>query len=190
MTRDALMQLRERYPTPAQTAQGLGEELQAFGAALRPAAPHWHTRLPGRAWSPAQEAEHVLLVNEHTGRLVRLLCSDRPLRVMAQEPGRTENGRRLAPPGTEPGPGETLEALLERHARSSALLAEFRPGPDPERTWVHPFLGPLDALDWLRMAAWHTGHHRRAMARGLAELGASSTVAEGSAGGRVDKLPS
>jgi len=190
MTRDPLAQLYEQYPTPAHTAQGLEEELQAFSAVMRLAAPHWHTPLPGRAWSPAQEAEHVVLVNESAGRLVGLLLSDRPLRALPQVPGRTENGRRLAPPGTEPGSGEALETLLDRHARSSALLAEFRPEPDPARTFVHPFLGPLDALDWLRMAAWHMGHHRRAMERGLAGLGGVSTVADVFVEPGIDKLPS
>lgn len=178
MTRDPLAQLHETYPTPEQTAWALAAELGAFGAAMRSAAAHWHTPLPGRTWSAAQEAEHVILVNEQTGRLVGRLLSERPLREGPREPGQTHQGRRLAPPGTEPGAGETLEVLLERHAGSSLRLAGWRPGPDPGRTFFHPFLGPLDALDWLRMAAWHTGHHRRALERGQAEFNAASTVPE------------
>lgn len=186
---EQLVLLRATYPTSAVLAEQLARELAAFEQALRMAASHWHTLLPGRAWTPAQEAEHTILVNEGTGRIVRLLLSDRPLRAGPQEPGRTENGKRLAPAGTEPGPGEELGVLLARHAAAAARLRELHAAPNPERTFVHPFLGPLDALDWLRMATWHTRHHCQAIARGLAQLTGDEPAGFAVTGGGADDRP-
>lgn len=169
---DELAALRAAYPTPEAAGRGLRRELEAFEATMRRAAAHWNEVQPGRTWTPAQEAEHTIRVNEGVGRLVRLLLSDKPLRETPHQPGRLENGRRVAPPGTEPGLGEALDTLLARHAATLAPLAEVRAEPNPERTWPHPFLGPIDALDWLRMAAWQTGHHRRTLEAGLARLDA------------------
>ena len=55
------------------------------------------------------------------------------------------------------------------------LLAVAAPA-DPGRTFYHPFMGQLDALDWLRMAAYQTRHHRQAVERGLAALGGAAPV--------------
>ena len=167
-----LARLREQYPTPEVTSQRLREELQAFGETVRAASAHWHTRLPGREWSPAQEAEHVVRVNESTGRLIRLLLSERELRAAPEQPGVLKGGKRQAPPGTEPGPGEELDTLLKRHREAGEVLSGLHAEPNPARTYFHPFLGQLDALDWLRMTTWHMGEHRRALRRGLEGLAA------------------
>ncbi|GAA5512161.1 hypothetical protein Dcar01_00875 [Deinococcus carri] len=165
--------LRTAFPTSEVLAQRLEQELDAFEQTLRAALPHWDTRMPDRTWSPAQEAEHTILVNEGTGRIVRLLLSEKPLRPTPQEPGRTtEDGRRLAPAGLEPGPEQPLEALLARHAATRALLEQVRAEANPGRTFFHPFMGMLDAQDWLRMTTWHTGSHRRSLQRGLERLNA------------------
>lgn len=169
---DQLIKLREAYPTPEVTAERLREELRAFGETVRAASAHWHTRLPEREWSPAQETEHVIRVNESTGRLIRLLLSDRELRAGPEQPGVLKEGRRQAPPGLEPGEGEELETLLERHRAAGEVLAGLHAEPNPARTYFHPFLGQLDALDWLRMTAWHMASHRRALRRGLDRLSA------------------
>ncbi|WP_216326494.1 DinB family protein [Deinococcus aestuarii] len=175
---DELVALRAALPTPGAVAAELDRELTAFADMMRAAEPRWHTPMPGRTWTPAQEAEHTVLVNEGTARVVRLLGSDRPLRETPRQEGRTENGRRLAPQGTEPGPGEDLAPLLARNEATRPLLAGVRAAPDPERTFPHPFLGMLDALDWLRMAAAQTRHHRATMRAGLDRLGARDRAAE------------
>ncbi|EYB68571.1 hypothetical protein DEIPH_ctg020orf0004 [Deinococcus phoenicis] len=162
--------LRAFYPTSEVALAQLHREIDAFEQALHGAAPHWGTRMPGRDWTPAQEAEHTILVNEGTAKLARLLLSERPLRETAPQEGRTENGRRLAPPGTEPGPEQPLETLLARNAATRALLAGVQADPNPDRTFPHPFMGNIDALDWLRMAAWHTRHHRKTLQAGVDRL--------------------
>lgn len=171
-TQEELAALRAALPTPEAVSSRLRRELGAFEQAMHAAAAHWHTRLPGRDWTPAQEIEHTILVNEGTGRVVRLLLSGKPLRDVAVAPGQLRDGRRVAPAGTEPGPDQPLDTLLARHAASRALLEEVQADPDPQRTFPHPFLGQIDALDWLRMAAGQTGHHRRTLQAGLDRLNA------------------
>ncbi|SMB92435.1 DinB family protein [Deinococcus hopiensis] len=169
-----LAQLREAYPTAEVTAERFREELRAFGETARAAVTHWHTRLPEREWSPAQETEHVIRVNENTGRLVQLLLSDRELRAGPEQRGVMKDGKRQAPPGTEPGAGEEFGPLLERHAQAGEVLSALQPEANPARTYFHPFLGQLDGLDWMRMTTWHMAAHRRALRRGLEQLAAES----------------
>lgn len=166
---EQLASLSAVYPTPEALITGMRQELTAFEATMRGAAPYWNTRMPGRDWTPAQEADHTIIINEGTGRLVRLLLSDKPLREPPQEPGVTEGGRRLAPASTLPGPDQPLETLLARHAATYALL-EVHAEPDPERTFYHPFMGKIGALDWLRMAAYQTRHHRLSLQAGVDQL--------------------
>ena len=166
---EQLTDLKAVYPTPEALIEGMRQELGAFEATIRGAAPFWNTRMPGRDWTPAQEADHTIMINEGTGRLVRLLLSEKPLRDVPEEPGVTEGGRRLAPPGTEPGPDQPMEAVLARHAATRDLL-EVYAEPRPERAFYHPFMGKIGALDWLRMAAYQTRHHRLSMQAGVDRL--------------------
>lgn len=162
--------LRAAYPTPDDLTSRMRRELDAFEAVLHAAVPHWTAVQPGRAWTPAQELEHTIVINEGTGRLVRLLLSGKDIRQPPQVPGEYREGRRQAPPSTIPAGDQTPDALLARHAATRDLLT-VHADPDPQRTYYHPFMGPLDALDWLRMAAYQTRHHRQAIERGLAALG-------------------
>ena len=68
-------------------------------------------------------------------------------------------------------PDQSLEALLERHAATRTLL-EVHAEADAARTLYHPFMDDLDALDWLRMAAYQTRHHRLSIQAGLDRLNA------------------
>lgn len=169
---EQLAALHAAFPTPEAVASGLRRELGAFEQTMRGAEVHWHARMPGRDWTPAQEVEHTILVNEGTAKVVRLLLSGKPLRETPQQPGQLRGGRRLAPAGTEPGPPQPLDVLLARHAATRAVLDGFQAQPDPARTFPHPFMGRIDALDWLRMAAGQTGHHRRTLQAGLDRLNA------------------
>jgi DinB superfamily len=164
---------------PADVAERLERELSAFEALALRAQPAWHRPLPDRTWTPAQESEHVLLVAENTAKIVRLLLSGAPLRETPKVPiAVDEQGRRQAPAGTEPGPDQPWSALAERYA---ALLPALRgqalsvPADlDQTRIFFHPALGDLHALDWLRVAAFHTRHHRHSLKAGLDALEAQA----------------
>lgn len=160
--------LRAFGASPADVRSRLERELDAFEAAVARSGGRWHDALPNRTWTAAQEAEHVILVNESTARIVALLNSDKALRPVPIVPGEVVEGRRQAPAAVQPGPGQAWVELEERHAASRAALLGHveRATDDPERRFFHVFLGDLTALDWLRMAAYHVRHHRRQLEAG------------------------
>ncbi|AWN22560.1 DinB family protein [Deinococcus irradiatisoli] len=169
--------LRAFGATPPAVAERLERELSAYEQVAERALAHWHTRLPQRDWTPAQESEHVILVNEGTVKVAALLLSDKPLRPVPQEPVVTDaQGRRQAPPGTVPTSGQPWEALAERFQASGAALrsAALRAPEEAERRFWHPAMGELTALDWLRMAAYHVRHHRKLLETGLDRLEGSA----------------
>ena len=168
---DQLSALHAAYPTPETLLGSMRQELGAFADVMRAAVPHWSTRLPGRDWTPAQEADHTILVNEAGGKVVKLLLSGKPLREVVRQPGQMQGGKRVAPPFLEPGPEQPLEALLERNEATRTLL-EVHAEPDAARTFYHPFMDDIDALGWLRMAAYQTWHHRLSIQAGLDRLNA------------------
>ncbi|MFB9990756.1 DinB family protein [Deinococcus oregonensis] len=156
-------QLRAYAPTPADVQARLERELNAFERAVEAVQPHWHTTLPGRAWTAAQESDHIIRVNAGTARIAALLLSDRPLRPTEQIPGVMVDGKRQAPAGLEPGPDQAWADLSAAHTQTrAALLQAAAQAPESsERTFFHPYLGQLTALEWLKMAALHIRHHRK-----------------------------
>lgn len=154
--------------TPSEARACLGSELDRFEAQLRTRQDDWTRPQLGREWSPAQEAEHVLLINQGITRLVALLLSERELRAGPQTPGVLKDGKRQAPPQTLPSAGglawSDLEGRWAEHrAHLEEVAAQIR--ATPERTMWHPFYGELDALDWLRMVSGHLHSHRRLLER-------------------------
>ncbi|MFC6590701.1 DinB family protein [Deinococcus lacus] len=134
----------------------------------------WHTQQPGRDWTPGQEAEHVLLVSESSAKIVSLLLSDRPLRAFPQVPGEVRDGRRQAPAGLLPSAQapewQDLQARWQASREQLAALCQAAPTQSERRLW-HPFLGELDALDWLRMNTGHIESHRRLLEQSLPTSG-------------------
>lgn len=163
--------------TPEQIRAELHKALEQFGASALESSgtgtpeprPEWLTHPAPDRWSPAQVAEHVLLVNERVGRMVTLLCDGRPLPDLPMVPGVMVGGRRRCPPEIEPGAGVPWAELAGRWHVSCELLTSPQldlEGADLSRRLFHPFLGPIDAHDWLRMATFHTRHHRRQLFEG------------------------
>ena len=147
----------------------LHKAFSRFEEGVRGSQDHWLQAPSEGRWSPAQVAEHVLLVNENVGRLVALLLSDKALRPMERTPGHTQDGRRLAPANLEPSAGQPWEALSARWEASHAQLTgvgERLAAADLGRVAYHPFLGDLDVHDWFRMVTYHIRHHRRQLEEG------------------------
>ncbi|MFC4426311.1 DinB family protein [Deinococcus navajonensis] len=154
--------------TPAEVRERLSNELDRFEAQLRTRQADWTRVQPERDWSPAQEAEHVLLINEGITRLLALLLSSRELRAAPQTPGVMKEGRRQAPPHTLPSAQGLAWAEMdgrwaEHRTRLEEAASQVR--ATPGRTMWHPFYGELDALDWLRMIVGHLYSHRRLLER-------------------------
>ncbi len=155
--------------TQEQIQAELHKAFGRFEAAIPDHQDHWLTSPAEGRWSPAQVTEHVLLVNENVSRIVALLLSDTPLRAGPAVPGETVGGKRMAPPGLEPGKGLPWATLEPRWQSSQALLTDLAArleGADLTRRYFHPFLGEIDAHDWTRMVTFHLRHHCRQLAEG------------------------
>jgi DinB superfamily len=150
--------------TPEQILAELNRAFDRTEASILEQQDHWLQQPAEGRWSPAQVTEHVLIVNEGVAGIVKLLLSDKPLRPGSGTPGEMVGGKRVAPAGLEPGEGSEWAALQARWNDSRAALmalGEQAQGADLSRRFFHPFLGDIDVHDWLRMATYHTRHHRR-----------------------------
>lgn len=155
--------LRALGATPEEARARLNTELDRLEAHLRTRQADWTRTQPGRDWSPAQDAEHVVLIDGGIARLLALLLSERELTPTAQVPGVLRDGKRQAPPFTVPSaeglPWDSWETRWAEHrAALEGVAARVR--ETPGRTMWHPYFGELDALDWLRMLSGHARGHR------------------------------
>lgn len=156
--------LKAMGQTPEEVRTRLGVELDRFEAQLRSREADWTTTQPGREWSPAQEAEHVLKIDNSIVPLMRLLMSDKELRPMPQVPGEIVDGKRQSPeallPSDEGLPFAALDTTWAEHRQKLEEMATHVT-ETPGRTFWHQFFGEIDALDWLRMVAMHLRNHRK-----------------------------
>ncbi|MHA0034026.1 DinB family protein [Deinococcus sp. PESE-13] len=154
--------------TPAEVGDRLKRELDLFWQHVQTRQDDWQQVQPGREWSPAQEVEHVMLINGAVTGVTRLLLSDRPLRPVPQEPGVLKDGKRQAPASALPSEqGVAWDEVQDKWAQSRAAAEEVsaQVRATPDRTFWHPFFGELDALDWQRMLASHVMSHRLLLER-------------------------
>lgn len=163
-----LQDLRANAGAGAELRERVQTELRALSEAIRRAdGERWQRVMPGREWSPAEEAEHIVMVNEGTARVIGLLRSDKELRpTTGTYTEYRPDGRRLAPPSVQPSGNVSAAELL---ARNEALLGALNVEIEEpsNRQFFHPAYGPLDALDWLRIVPWHTRGHRKGIEAGL-----------------------
>ncbi|GGO30916.1 hypothetical protein GCM10008949_26070 [Deinococcus humi] len=156
--------LKAMGQTPEEVRTRLSVELDRFETQLRGREADWNTTQSGREWSPAQEAEHVLKIDNSIVPLLRLLMSDKALRPMPQVPGEIVDGKRQSPiallPSDEGLPFEALDTEWAEHRRKLEDMAA-QVAETPGRTFWHQFFGEIDALDWLRMVTMHMRNHRK-----------------------------
>lgn len=125
---------------------------------------------PGvEVWSPAEVLEHISLVEESAGKIIRRL---RKVALGEADPfppspaGQTRpDGRPLAPPLMYPkgelSRSEVLERLQAMRMRVLAEVAESGERLPHPPTYGHPFFGDLTALGWLQTLVYHERHHLR-----------------------------
>jgi hypothetical protein len=149
-----------------------------IGAARGLDAAGWSRARAGGAWTAGQIVEHLSLTYEYSRDIVlgtpkggsaprivrpflRRLIVDSTLKA-----GKfTRKGR--APAMFRPS--ATPPAQPDATARLSKAIAEFegaiRSGhPEARHTLVHPYFGTLKTIDYLRLQAIHTRHHRAQLA--------------------------
>jgi len=103
-----------------------------------------------RNWSVWMTLEHLRIVNESVARVIGGLIKD------------VTPGGKASTAAVKPAPGMTM-AVMERYERScDAVLAAVNAGGDlrTEKTYAHPWFGPLDAAGWHALAAGHLSIHR------------------------------
>lgn len=160
--------------TPDEVRTRLNCALDDLETHLRTRQADWSEMQPGRAWTPAQEAEHVLLINDSVTKLTALLLSHAPLRDAPKPRGVLKGGKRQAPAFSQPGAaGLAFEDLDTRWAQGRAALTAVagQVRETPGRTFWHPFYGELDALNWLRMLAGHAASHHALLEHSAAQRG-------------------
>ncbi len=126
-------------------------------------------QLEAGVWSPAKVAEHIALVEESAGKVIRRLrkvaLGEAEMPPPLPEGQTRPDGRFLAPPAVEPKGGLSRAELLERlqtvRARVLAEVAESGEALAHPPTYRHPFFGELTALGWLQTLAYHEQHHLR-----------------------------
>lgn len=108
-----------------------------------------------RYWSPYMIVQHLVIVDRAMLMMMRLISS-----------GKTtdrKSGTADVKPSPDAGP-ETLDefrSLLVRWQETLSEIPDLRGGA----RHAHPWFGPLNAHEWLAVAAQHHGIHRRQMER-------------------------
>jgi hypothetical protein len=120
---------------------------------------------PGpETWSPAEVLEHVALTEESAGKVIRRMGKvARGEGEMFPAPPpiqQRQDGRRIAPPSTEPSGKLNRAGLLERLASvRERLHQEAEGGELHTQTYAHPAFGSLTGLGWLQTLVYHERHH-------------------------------
>jgi DinB superfamily len=147
------------------------EEFMATARGLDTAA--WDRPRTKGAWTPAQIVEHIVLAYEYsrdvvlgsaTGGvpwlfrpLLRRLVVDSTLKA-----GKfTRKGRAPAVFRPSDSPAPRSELLDRLHKAVGAFEAAIRSGhPEGRRTLNHPAFGTVPTIDYVRLQAIHSRHHR------------------------------
>ncbi len=137
------------------------KELATFEELLPTLQERWLRPLAPEAWCPAQLVEHVVLANETFSKIIYLLRRNKPLPQVDKTLGLVKNGKAQAPQNLQPGEPQSLAELLPRWQGVNMRLLQEADTADSwtERLFFRPFFGDLAALDWLRVAVFHTRHH-------------------------------
>ncbi len=108
-----------------------------------------------RNWSVYMTIEHLEIVNSEIAALLHLLCadrqSDRVVRIEDVKP-RIEAGAEVV---------EAFESVLMHYTQTVADLGYLR----GRARHVHPWFGPLTALQWHALAALHNYLHKKQIER-------------------------
>lgn len=155
-----------------------GDAVNAFIARGRavPVARAEQPRAPGK-WTPVQEVVHLALTytefatalqggseftllvpaetaaHYHRTYLPRILAGGW-FPSGAAAPERVQPGRRSQEMSEALSRLET--AVQDFHAAALTAVAAY-----PDRTWTHPYFGPLSVPDLIDLLTEHTGHHAR-----------------------------
>lgn len=95
--------------------------------------------------------QELLIPEEKIERMVAFLYADKPMARNIDVPFAT-------PEMNDQLRNEELELAIDEFVEEWLHLEELF-GNDPERTSVHPFYGPLNYEQWMRLSQKHHTHH-------------------------------
>ena len=110
----------------------------------------------GEEWSMKEVVGHMLVASLSINREIANLVEGRPV----SQPGRT---------GLTAGGDRPIEelrlALADLWAETGGLVASLPKGGNLERTWDHPWFGPLNFKEWIAFQRLHAMDHVQQMER-------------------------
>jgi hypothetical protein len=149
--------------------------IEEFLAAVRAVdAARWATPRAEGVWSPGQVAEHLALTYEYNRKVVQGTAEGLPfplglmLRPLLRrividntlKAGKfTRKGRAPKPFRPGPTPPAPADAIARLTSAVSGMEADLRSRPRSE-TIDHPVFGSIRTVDWIKVQAIHTRHHR------------------------------
>lgn len=124
------------------------------------------------AWSPGQHVYHVAVVNGMMLKAIAAICRGSRIVVHEGEPNRIGNivlKRQWLPRGAD-APNKSrppdvltraqLEGALRRSKQRFIDTQPLVPSlPEQSGRVAHPFMGTLNAVEWMRNAQVHAHHH-------------------------------
>lgn len=127
------------------------------------------------AWSPAQHLQHTFIASGSMLKAAQMICKG-DARVIAEgapnrvgevvlRAGRMLRGKAQAPAFTRPPADPSRDDLRVSLVRNREKLAEIEDVlgemQEAQGCLEHPFLGCLNAAQWLRVVRIHAEHHLR-----------------------------
>lgn len=145
-----------------------------LSAANAVAADQWRTKPGGNRWSAGEVVAHLLMVEraiiQGAGKLLQKPPKPRSLLKRFHLPMvlvESRLVRRKTPIPLDPGllgeKEEMLAQLQEVRQRTRAFMEETRGKDLSLYSMAHPFLGTLDAHEWLQLIASHEVRHTKQM---------------------------
>ena len=110
----------------------------------------------GEEWSMKEVVGHMLVASLSINREIANLVEGRPV----SQPGRVG----LTAGGDRPIE-ELRQALADLWAETGRLVASLPEGGNLERTWDHPWFGPLNFKEWIAFQRLHAMDHLLQMER-------------------------
>lgn len=167
------------YNSVAEIFDALDETRGRLRARLESISDGEQTRRPRPdAWSAAEIAEHLAIIEEQLSRLFPLMLTkaeagglrrkeDQPFSPISVEAIVERSGREkyTAPEMARPSGKASISDSLARLERSRETVRALRPRIEAldltSVTYPHPAFGPLNAYQWLIFLALHENRHLR-----------------------------
>ncbi len=156
---------------PGEQLEAINESYERIRSLLAKPAPLLFEHTPVSGWNAAQQLEHILAVNRTIIKAFRYVdrqaySEDHELSKLGAiilTRGRIKRGVAKAPEKFHAGETVSIDGLRKMELLQSAYFKSANPSTrsfsSQTGTADHPYFGPLNGNQWLRLARVHTEHH-------------------------------